>query len=151
MEQVTNIGVYRGKKLSEQRANDFATNVIKLIDPVKYENTVLKTLLDVAEKVCYFSGDIDEKESRNVEVCDKYSPLCPAESQQYVIQKLGNIVRLIFDGEYIYDVYLSNSLDEKYITEFIRLLDVEGYFNFMKAEVSQKKFDQIMSQPVNHK
>tara|TARA_B110000196_G_C21137388_1_gene661856 strand:- start:650 stop:1114 length:465 start_codon:yes stop_codon:yes gene_type:complete len=146
MDKVSSLEQHRNKKDIEVKANEFAANVLNMVEPVVYENSVLKTLLDLADKVCYFSGDIENYQSRNAELCEKYKPLSPAESQLYTAKNLNGIIRLIFDGEYIYDIYLSENIGTEYQTEIVRLLDIESYFNFMKAEIAQRKFNLAISE-----
>lgn len=146
MDKVSSLEEHRNKKDIEAKANEFATSVFNMVEPVVYENSILKTLLDLADKVCYFSGDTENNKPRTAELCEKYKPLSPAQSQLYTTKNLNGIIRLIFDSEYIYDIYLAENIGTEYQAEIIRLLDIESYFNFMKAEIAQRKFNLAMNE-----
>lgn len=133
----SNIVDFESKK-QEVKADQFADNLVNEclsndIDILKTDN--LSDFLTSCEKIIFFSGDVEPGEPRTIKQCKPGQLINAAKNQLYSILDLGYIVRLTFDGNYLYDVYKTASDQE------INSLSAELETNYNIKSLAQEKFN----------
>jgi hypothetical protein len=94
---------------TDKKSDQFAEQLIdNLPEPTIYKTDALSVLLTQCEKIVYFSGDIEPGEARKIAQVEKSQLLRAASLQKFQVVDLHYIVRLMFDGDYFYDLYIEN-------------------------------------------
>ncbi len=95
-------------KAVQEKADLWATQAVSnaLSSDLELNNEALSGVLQGVTKVVYFSGDIEEGESRQARIVEGNQLLRAASSQLYTYEVFEQHIRIEFDGEYIYYLYL---------------------------------------------
>ncbi|MFT6904955.1 MAG: hypothetical protein ACJAS1_001609 [Oleiphilaceae bacterium] len=121
------------KKVREHKeADDFATKAIDTVFSmdITYVNDVVSLVLGWADKIVYFSGDVEVGASRDVRECDSDQVLNATKSQRFNLEVMGSNLRFIFDGEYMYDLYMSSHVSNDFFEKMISALNGEISLNW---------------------
>jgi hypothetical protein len=121
------------KKVRElKEADDFATRAIDTVFSmdITYVNEVVSLILGWADKIVYFTGDADVGASRVVRECDSDQVLNATKSQRFNLEVMGSNLRFIFDGEYMYDLYMSSHVSNEFFGKMISALKGEIGLNW---------------------
>ena len=99
---------FEKKPKPEFTEQDFARAMINEAlsspDP-DFQTEGLEKVLSMADKIVYFSGGVEKGDSRNVDTVSPESLIKTSGFLLYSPEVLGNIIRLTFDDNYIYDIY----------------------------------------------
>ncbi|CCO44222.1 hypothetical protein VIBNISOn1_1050048 [Vibrio nigripulchritudo SOn1] len=95
-------------KFMEERAKEFADQTIEkaLSMDLELDTKALEVVVQGATKISYWSGDVESGCSRKATTVNSEQLLRAAKSQLYSYEVFEQRVRIEFDGEYIYDIYL---------------------------------------------
>lgn len=112
-----------------------------------YVLETLKMLVDCSVRVVYFSGDIEPGQAREKRVCNPEQLLKASTTQVFDIQDMGGIIRLSFDGEYFYDLYLTQSLIEptSFRDQLLKCFETEAKCNRKIAEYNSALFQAVIA------
>lgn len=145
MNNITDLGQYRQQKEAEQAADKMIDLAMAL--DVKYETKGLSMVLQACENVTYYSGDVDHHQTRRVSHQAGAQLLRAATIQRFEIVKLAaELWRLVFDGQYIYDLYLLPNLPASITDQLMAVLSAETKLNIMIAEKHSALFQMAMQQ-----
>jgi len=129
-----------------KKAEIFASKVTSdaLNLDLKYDITTLEILMGITTKIAYFSGDVEGGKARTTKLCEPSQLLRAATHLRYSFELSGFRLRLVFDGDYLYDVYLDERIDVVTLEQLEKALKAQSKVNFSRSEQFQKEFEGIM-------
>jgi len=122
MSKVINFPTPEQGVLSAAELN-FANEFIGAIELPELSVEHLTAVLSNASKIVFFSGDVEPGESRTIRLAKPKQLIRAAGNQCFTAALLGDIIRLTFDGDYLYDIYVDGA------AELIEGLRVEANHN----------------------
>ena len=142
MNKVTNLAEFKKNKA----ANAFGEKMVNAIELPNYKTDCLRLITSYAEKIVYFSGDVEEGEKRAVKTVNAEQILNASSTLLFSIELLSNsILRFNFDGEYFYDLYFESHLTSELIIQCIKTLKLEIEVNWMESRINQENFNDTIN------
>lgn len=138
MSRIINLNTVKEKKLADLFAKDMESKALNT--DLILATGGLSMVLGYVDKIVYFSGDVEEGKHRRVNVCDSSQVIRAASSQLYTYSYDGGPLRLVFDGDYFYDLYLNSIVCTETLGRMTALLDNEFRLNFAKTQVHSFEF-----------
>lgn len=128
------------KAQTDKKQDQFFNSALDAVEVPNYKTDKLNNLLSVTRKIIYFSGDVETGQARNIRECDKEQLLRAASLQHFQIVDLHYIVRLVFDSDYIYDLYIDND-----VSALLKSLDIEIDENYKTAEIARERLNNTIN------
>lgn len=94
---------------------------------------------DLAEKIVSYSGDVEFHGSRKTSVCSADRLVKAASNQRYWVKDTGLTIRIEFDGDYFYDLYLRDTVDQVFKATILEALEAESLHNFNVTNYNNAK------------
>jgi hypothetical protein len=142
MNKVTNLADYKKTKA----ADAFSEEMVNAVEIPNYKTDCLRLITSYAERIVYFSGDVEEGEKRAVKTVNAEQLLNASSTLLFNIELLSkSILRLNFDGEYFYDLYFETHLTSELITLCIETLKAEIEVNQIQNRINQEKFNNTVN------
>jgi hypothetical protein len=139
MSNVVELEQYKQHIAAEAFATEKADDVLAMLDNIKpYAVRSLMALIQASHKIVYYRGDLEPGESSAPEIVMPAQLQRAAKFQRYQVAPLGRIVRLTFCGNYFYDLYIEDFIDDDFLEEIIQVVQVECRANYLQSVADQK-------------
>jgi hypothetical protein len=149
MSNVTCFDTYRRARTQDQAATDFADQLVtRALNANPFMTDALAIVLAQASKIVAYAGDVAPNQGRSVQLCEAARVLHAASSQRFTFLFNALGVRLVFDGDWFYDVYLPAEAQALQST-MESALSAERDYNAAVERANQAGFNQFVNQQLN--
>ncbi|USD35451.1 MULTISPECIES: hypothetical protein [Vibrio] len=135
--QIFDLNAKRIEKQAEQTVSQLLVNM----DLPNLSCDALKSVLTMTQSIVYISGGVEYGEPRVVRQAEPEQLIYAASNQLFQYEMFDDRIRVTFDGEYTYDLYL----DEHHIGDLNILalvksaLDTESEVRSTQNQIHQRK------------
>lgn len=131
------------ERKAEKQATEQASKILGLTEMPELETYALEVLLKGTAKINFFSGDIEPGEARTSCLCPAEAVVEPATVQRFEVEMLGGTsVRLRFDGDFMYILYLHDFLTADLVQDLVDNVREEQKINAVIESFKRERFNQ---------